>query len=234
MHASEKDTPHTREGKMPTRFARLRAGLLTLILLGAGAGVACHQDHEDSELQELLHRLSGEFSSREQALRNPAFSDIRLWMIPMWPHRTSGYWMYVEQAEAGTLDRPYRQRVYHLVAHGDGRYRIEMYALPGDPLELAGAWREEDPLAHLALDDLIPRLGCDVILEVDGEHDFVGGTVGTECESSLRGARYATTRVRISPDRFVSWDRGFDERGIQAWGSLKGGYEFNVIRRTWD
>jgi hypothetical protein len=170
--------------------------------------------------------MTGSFSSREQAIRDTAFFDIRLHMVPIWPRETGGRWLYVEQAEADALEEPYRQRVYHLTSLGEGHWKSAIYTLPGDPLAYAGAWQDEEPLANLSPGNLNPREGCAVVLRRNGEGDFVGSTEEGACPSTLRGAAYATTEVVISQDHFVSWDRGFDEDGRQVWGSTAGGYVF--------
>jgi hypothetical protein len=169
--------------------------------------------------------MQGSFTSRAQALRDTAFSDIRLRMVPIWPQEEA-FWFYVEQAEAEALDEPYRQRVYRLTAENDGTFRSTIFELPGDPLLYAGAWRDPDPLQDLTPAHLLRREGCHVVLRKNRAGDFLGGTVAGACPSTLRGASYATTEVTFYQDRFVSWDRGFDIHGEQVWGSTAGGYEF--------
>jgi CpeT protein len=68
-----------------------------------------------------------------------------------------------------------------------------------------------------------------VILARKGFGVFDGSTVDSECISNLRGAVYATSEVRITPQELISWDRGFDERGNQVWGATEGGYVFKRI-----
>ncbi len=72
------------------------------------------QEHPD--LQDLARYMTGSFSSAQQAAQDTAFLDIRLEAWPLWEHRDDGIWLYVEQADAGALDTPYRQRVYRLTA----------------------------------------------------------------------------------------------------------------------
>jgi hypothetical protein len=37
--------------------------------------------------------------------------------------------------------------------------------------------------------------------------------------------------VTIWPDRLISWDRGWNDKGQQVWGAEKGGYIFVKQRR---
>jgi len=186
----------------------------------AAAGVSA------KDLDQLASWMTGSFSSEAQSKTDPEFRDIRLHMAPIWKSRTDGRWIYVEQAVASSLDKPYRQRVYRLTAHPDGALESAVYTLPGDPLSFAGAWRQDEPLAALAPDKLESREGCSILLRRLDAATFEGGTAGKGCASNLREARYATSQVRISSDRMVSWDRGFNERDEQVWGAEKGGYEF--------
>ena len=55
---------------------------------------------------------------------------------------------------------------------------------------------------------------------------FYGATRENDCESSLRGASYATSEVRLFADAMHSWDRGYDADGVQVWGATAGPYEF--------
>lgn len=66
----------------------------------------------DPDMFELLEWMTGHFSSREQAAADSAYYDIRLHMVPIWPDRKDGHWLYVEQLMVGRT--PYRQRVYHV------------------------------------------------------------------------------------------------------------------------
>lgn len=183
-----------------------------------------------ADLERLERWMTGTFSSRVQAERDPEdFFDIRLVMLPIWTERADGPWLYVEQAAARALDRPYRQRVYRLSREGD-RLRSDVYELPGDPLEHAGAWREPGPLlAGLGPAELEPRTGCSILLERDGPEAFRGSTAADGCPSSLRGARFATSEVLITETQLLSWDRGWSAPGVQEWGSTEGPYEFDKL-----
>ena len=56
---------------------------------------------------------------------------------------------------------------------------------------------------------------------------FVGGTEGNGCTSSLNGAQYATSKVKITKNRIESWDQGFNAQGVQVWGAEAGPYVFD-------
>jgi hypothetical protein len=183
-----------------------------------------------SNVDRLAEWMAGWFSSERQARIDPEdYITIRLVMVPIWTNRDDGPWLYVEQASANALNQPYRQRVYHLVSLGSEVLRSDVYTLPGDPSAFVGAWRRDDAFADVTPDDLTPREGCSVTLLKTGPDEFSGTTVGHKCESSLRGAAYATSDVIVQPNRIISWDQGWNAEGEQVWGATKGGYIFEKI-----
>ncbi len=220
------------------RLSARLSGCAYLLMLAAVTGCATlerrslevEQQRRADHLADLTTFLTGSFSSRAQALADPEnFADIRLRAVPIWPERGDGVWLYVEQAAAEALERPYRQRVYRLaVAEGD-TFTSEVFTLPGEARRFAGAWREADPLRSLTPDDLTARVGCTITLRRRADGAFSGGTSGVDCASDLRGASYATSEATLHPDRLETWDRGFDDTGKQVWGATKSGYVFERV-----
>jgi hypothetical protein len=135
--------------------------------------------------------------------------------------------VYVEQARMDTPEQPYLQRVREVRDLPDGTVAISIFTLK-DPDSFVGAWRSEQRLASLTADSLEPREGCDVILSWTG-NSFKGSTVGRNCPSSLRGATYMTSEIEVFENGFISWDRGYDAGGRQAWGAEKQPYLFSRV-----
>lgn len=185
----------------------------------------------DDEVALLHEYLTGWFDSADQAASDPeGYFDIRLVMLPIWPDRTDGCWLYVEQAATTALDRPYRQRVYRVHRAESGMLHSDVFTLPGDPLAFARTWEtSERLLADVSPGDLEVRDGCTIEFEPMSLDTFVGATVGRGCSSTLSGAAFATSSVRITRDLLISWDRGWNDAGEQVWGATAGGYEF--VRR---
>jgi hypothetical protein len=184
---------------------------------------------QDAELQQLTRWMIGSFGSGKQATTDSTYFDVRLHMARVWPNRTDGVWLYVEQALATRATRPYRQRVYRLERRrSDGVLTSKVYALP-DPRAAVGAWAQVSPLAKLSPNDLVERPGAVIELKADGPDRFVGSTVGDRCKSTFRGAAYATSEVEVRAKSLVSWDRGYDADGKQVWGATEGGYVFDRL-----
>jgi hypothetical protein len=201
---------------------------MTLAVLGA-----CIERREvarpQSDLDRLTGWMAGSFSSQAQAETDTGFFDIRLEMVQIWPERTDGRWLYVEQASAASLERPYRQRVYHLMQTDDTTFISAVFEF-AEPLRMAGAWRSPELLDRLTPDSLIQREGCAIVLRPRGDTLFVGSTVEDRCRSDHRGAAYTTSEVRIGENYLYSWDRGWDSTGAQVWGAETGGYMFRKLR----
>lgn len=212
---------------MPTLRTRAVTALAlsSLALLGGCATV----EPLPNDLAELTRWMSGTFSSHAQSVARPGdFLDIRLVMTPIWRERDDGAWLYVEQAVASATERPYRQRVYHLSQNADGSIVSEVFTLPGDALEFAGAWKRPDAFAQLAPGALTERKGCAITLRRNAGR-FEGSTSGTECPSELEGAKYATSEAFVRSQSIETWDRGYAENGEQVWGSKAGPYRFEKV-----
>lgn len=186
---------------------------------GAGSGHAA----------EVARLMEGAFSSAAQAAADPEYFDIRLHMARIWPGASDGAWLYVEQARGDLLEEPYRQRVYRVSARPDGVVVSEVYLLPGNALDFAGAWRTPARFATLGPADLTLKEGCDVALRAAGPGRYEGGTEGTGCASERAGASYTTSVVVLDEAGMVSWDRGMDAAGAQVWGAEGGGYRFDRV-----
>ncbi len=184
-----------------------------------------------AQLERVVALMCGSFSSEQQSAEDPDFFDIRLEMARIWPERQDGAWIYVEQAVASALANPYRQRIYRVTVQNDGSVRSDVYLMPGDPRRFAGAWKDTSRLDDMHPKDLLLRDGCSVVLKADGPDRWVGGTVGNGCPSDRSGAAYATSEVTLTPEGFVTLDRGYAPDGTQVWGSHKGGYIFRRVAR---
>ena len=180
---------------------------------------------QSKDLKKLASWMDGSFSSNQQSLQDSDFFDIRLHIKQIWKENKDGFWFYVEQAVATDLEKPYRQRIYHVKQKDDSTFESSVYTF-AKPLRLAGEWKKENGLSQLTPDSLDTRKGCSVFLKRKDKKTFDGSTHEKDCESDLRGAKYATSKVTVMSDRLLSWDQGFDAEGKQVWGASKSGYIF--------
>ncbi len=187
------------------------------------------QKIKKDDVKKLRDMMSGSFSSEAQAFRDTNYFDIRLQMKPIWKENKDGYWFYVEQAMAKSMDKPYRQRIYHLYKFNDTCIVSQVYVLK-EPMRFAGVYNADNPLSNLTVDSLEIKDGCAIYLMKKGKDHFVGSTPDKSCGSNLRGATYTTSEVSVIPNLIVSWDRGFDSNDKQVWGATQGGYMFIKIK----
>ncbi|MBT8230845.1 MAG: hypothetical protein KJO50_11340 [Bacteroidia bacterium] len=172
--------------------------------------------------RKLVDMMTGSFNSSKQAYADTAYFDITLHMYPIWTDRP-GHWLYVEQSVTSFPDKPYRQRIYRIEKDGQG-FVSKVYEI-NDPSRFTGKWKNPAFFDSFGESILSEREGCDVHL-MPTENGYSGSTKDDLCSSTLRGARYATSRVSIIPGKIESWDQGFDDKDQQVWGAVNGAYVF--------
>ncbi len=218
---------------MRHRSSILPVIVLGMLLAGCASVDQIKAEHEgtlaaDGDLDTLNMWMSGSFTSAAQAAEDSSYYEIELEMVPIWTERRDGRWLYVEQAVAGHKVRPYRQRVYRLSRQDEMFLESAVFLIPGEE-RFVGAYENAELFNTLTLDSLIEKEGCSIILERMADGTFGGSTHGTGCKSTLRGASYATSHVTIRDTRIMSWDRGYDADGNQAWGATEAGYIFEKM-----
>lgn len=222
---------------------QIMKSLIFILVSFVSFQMAAQQNLTKADLKILKDRLEGNFDSYEQSRKDSSYYNILLHMkefklkeipvkqkfsikkIQMPQKKEESYWLYVEQAMASAPEKPYRQRIYHLSNSGDTVLISQIYEM-NFPQRFVGAWNDVSKLSQLTIDSLIERTGCSMYMYKDTDGNFVGSTRGESCESSLKGAQYATSEVTIGSTMLISWDRGWDENAQQVWGATKGGYRF--------
>lgn len=211
----------------------LLVGVFPMITGTLGCATAPHGGSKPTS--DVASVLIGHFTSAAQAKADPEFFEVHLHMAEIWPERGDGPWIYVEQAMATALDKPYRQRIYRLVDRSAGpaapKVESQVFELP-NAMERIGAWKDPTRFAGDSPEALIAREGCAITLTpaADGSDGvWSGSTEGDLCLSSLRGAKYATSEVWLTRTMLRTWDRGFDAAGAQVWGAKKGPYIFDRV-----
>lgn len=202
----------------------MRVAILTILFLTYFSLNGAKSQEISSDLQQLSDWMTGEFDSSDQAENDTSYYNISLKMIRIWPEKTNGVYLYIEQALASTPKEPYRQRVYFITQIDDFNYTSDVYNLK-EPEKFIGAWKDAESFNDITVFDLKYKDGCTVFLNYDG-FQYSGKTKSGTCKSELNGAAYATSEVTILPQKLTSWDRGFNENDEQVWGAESGPYVF--------
>lgn len=179
---------------------------------------------KSTDIKTLVRTMTGSFTSAAQAKEDTSYYDISLYMYPIWTDKQDKY-LYVEQAMTTDLANPYRQRIYKLIADGNGGFESHIYTLV-QPERFVGKWAEPSFFDQFGEEVMEEREGCAVYLAQHADGSYSGSTRMDHCKSTMRGASYATSMVKIRENSVMSWDQGFDEAGQQVWGAEKGGYRF--------
>ena len=174
---------------------------------------------------EVAAWLTGAFETNESAARDGTPEAVRIVIVVVPKSRIANgaLVLYREQAVAPKLDEPSQQRFLRLEEEGDA-VRIRAFD-PKDPFIVRGKWRDSSTLALYGVNDVRERPGCAMLLKKSADR-WEGGTQGTSCPSTIRSAATMTSTLILSRDGFNQWDRGFDEKGRQTWGSTEGGTQF--------
>jgi CpeT protein len=182
----------------------------------------------EKDLPKIYATMQGFYSSTAQSKADTSYFDIRLKMVPIFTERKNEYWLYVEQAMSSSEDKPYRQRVYQLQWDAATNSVTSTVYTIKDGEKYYGAWQDGYRLSQIKKEDLELRKGCAIFLK-KVKKGYAGSTNKSDCESNLRGAKYATSIVKIKRKKIISWDQGFDANDKQVWGAVKGGYIFDKI-----
>jgi CpeT protein len=183
----------------------------------------------NEDLLEIKNLMTGFFSTEAHSIEDTSYFHIRLCMHPIWEERHDGHWLYVEQAAFASMDKPYRQRVYHLFLNDDSQSIVSRVYEIENPAPLVGSCNNPSLLSNLKFENLIPRPGCELFLSRTMDMAFVGSTLKGACLSSWRGASWVSSDVSITTEGLTSWDRGWDAENNHIWGPENGGYRFEKI-----
>lgn len=171
----------------------------------------------------MAGNYTNEAQARSEALLATPVQSLVLHMRPVWIDRIDGLWLYVEQSQAESQDKPYRQRVYQVVDGNDAdSVECRIFDFADNPQQYAGDWKKDRPLNALTAGLLVPRAGCTITFVRDTVGAWIGSTEASECATTYHGAAYTMSSVTLTMRSLQSWDRGFDSSGKQVWGSATG------------
>lgn len=188
------------------------------------------------DLQYLWTLLSGEFSNQPQAIAEPVhFVQLRLWQRALLLFGHDRPCLFLEQANALQLDRPYRQRLLCLEADFSGQLSAQFYQFKNAAAVL-GAGQDPDRLRSLTPEDVQLLESCRLAVEQTSRGGYNAQLpAGCRCRFWTDGIERQVSlgfEVWSESDRvnFHSFDRGIDpETGRSLWGALMGPYEFTKV-----
>ncbi|MEZ4370304.1 MAG: chromophore lyase CpcT/CpeT [Polyangiaceae bacterium] len=229
----EQESPASSAGAAGGASAGGAAGAASTGGVGGSAGMtdaenAASGGASSEQVDQAFRWLTGRFDSSDQAQADPTYFPIQLETCEVSAPELGERVLYVEQARMDALAQPYRQRLYVVDPEPEGTRVVSRVFELEEPTRWIAACAAKEPLTATP-EDARERTGCAVHLEAQGDV-LVGGTLGTECTSTLNGASYATSEVTLDAASLASWDRGFAESGAQVWGATAGPYVFT--RRT--
>ncbi len=176
-------------------------------------------------LDAVVGHLTRTMDTTAQAEHNPRYVGVQMTTCPIQIAEATpseGIYLYQEQALSESLDRPYRQRFLHIILNADAT-RIESRTFkPPIPETWTGLCEQSEPIIQA---NELGNLVCTVSLR-PSSLGYVGSTPEEGCPVNLRGAVRLTNTVVLHQDGMDTWDRGFDENGIQVWGAQADPYQY--------
>ncbi|WP_378186803.1 chromophore lyase CpcT/CpeT [Aquimarina sp. W85] len=183
----------------------------------------------DIELQKFSSLFIGSFSTQEQALNDSSYRSINLEVHPIWENK-SGHWMFAEWVENNDTSKIIQRRIIQLKRLDSANIISKLYKLPVASEKL----NSEQIVTHIDNnydeEHLLLRHGCDINYTKQTSNIYVGKTNPSSCKSQASGIAYITSQIIISTNRFTEWTRGFDTKGKQVWGKIKGPYQYKRIQ----
>ncbi|MBG84059.1 MAG: hypothetical protein CMJ40_05875 [Phycisphaerae bacterium] len=211
-------------------MAHPRSVLLTVFVLFASLS-GCSQASKSLSGQQLRSNIATVEKWMTGTFESSATGD-RIVQARIWKFLDDGPWFYSEHSRQGDSGQPIRQRIVRLEIETDGSVAMDMFAIPGNPLEYPAPWQGNGSMGGLQPRVLDPLIGCRIVLQKIDANEFAGETEGDGCPSSRDGATHETTRITLRSNRMMLLSRGFDANGKQVWGSTSGAVTFNRTSRT--
>lgn len=186
----------------------------------------------DSDLYRLASWMAGEFENRAQAKAEPVwYPHIRVWQRPVQLF-DQGIALFLEQASALSLDRPYRQRLLHLSQSPTAAAITGQYYALTNPGEFQGASRDLERLRLLQLDSLERLPTCRLTIACQPGSQRFEAQAGEELCSFTYGGQQRfvqlgfTIRQSQGETELQVHEKGVDpSTGKGLWGALMGPFK---------
>ncbi|MBD2579272.1 chromophore lyase CpcT/CpeT [Oscillatoria sp. FACHB-1406] len=186
------------------------------------------------ELLTLGRYFAGEFTNREQAIAEPAwYVNLRLWQRPTPLFADDSLTFFVEQANALSPDKPYRQRLVRLrqLEPTPAKLQVEYYMFK----DLAAArclGQDSERLARLTSEEVEFLPGCTLALHIEGSPNAplyrTASNPEQKCCFTYEDKTYQVSLgFEATSEELRVYDKGIDPTTGQAtWGALLGPFRF--------
>jgi CpeT/CpcT family (DUF1001) len=187
-------------------------------------------------VQTVANLLAGVMDTSAQAAANPKAANVQMTTCQIRVMAENNdldrdsIFLYQEQAIAGKLDQPYRQRFLQIKPSTDGQVESQSFK-PKNPQELIGFCDRPPSLGRAISSADLGTPVCSVFLKPTGDQ-FIGETPPQGCPTTARGAVRITNTVELFANGMDTWDRGFDVNGQQLWGAKTESYQYRRNRRN--
>lgn len=185
---------------------------------------------KDVELHKLVTLLTGEFSNKEQAENDISFEHLNLKNTRIWENKP-GYWLYSEVSDAKNSDQIYTQRIINYERSNASTFVSTSYLIrnaknyKGTQEEISNIFNE------LTKDSLTERVGCQMYFKKKTSTIYSGKIKKRSCPSSIDYIDYITSSFVISKNKVSIWTKGYDNKGKQIWGKIKGPYKYKRLKK---
>ncbi len=175
--------------------------------------------------------ISGIFSNREQALKNPRkFANINIYFLPLSWEYFKCHAFYSEQSYDHSPWRPYRQSINKL-SYQNNTFIIDNYKIENQ-MRYSGVGSDVNLLKDIYKEKLIEKKGCSMHFKETIPDSYTGNIKpGNNCCSSNRGTSiYILSQIKINKSSWISEDSAYNkETDKKIWGSKYGPLEFKKI-----
>lgn len=177
---------------------------------------------------EFAKIISGIFSNREQALKNPRkFANINIYFIPLSWEFFNCHAFYSEQCYDYAPWSPYRQSINKL-SYRNKTFIIDNYKIKNN-IKFSGGGSNVNLLKEIYKEKLIEKKGCAMHFKETNPGNYTGNIKpGKNC-CSLKGGTliYTLSQIKINKKSWISEDSGYEkETDKKLWGSKYGALEF--------
>ena len=204
------------------RWPMLLAGLW---LGSSSVAMAQTQPLSQQDVAAVVGHLTRTMDTTAQAARNPRYVGVTLTTCPVQVSGQEGVYIYQEQTLVEAPDSPYRQRFLQIALSADAT-RVESRTFkPTMPDVRTGICQRAEPTVDA---EALGNMVCVVALR-PAPLGYVGSTPSDGCPVNLQGAVRLTNTIVLHRDGMDTWDRGYNDQGVQVWGARAEPYRYRWV-----